>query len=82
MNKDKSGTQRGLVILLTIGQMALLYIIFFVHLPEANKEIGYLLVGSYSTKWGDAVAFWYNSTFGSQNKDQVIASLPPAGEAK
>ena len=77
MPKDKALTQKWLVFLLTIGQMCLVYIVFFIGIPEANKEIAYLLVGSYTTKWGDSVAFWYNSTFGSQSKDGTIARAQP-----
>jgi len=77
MNKDKTTTQKWLVYFLTVGQMCLVYIVFFVHLPDANKEIAYLLVGSYTAKWGDSVAFWYNSTYGSQSKDHIIAKANP-----
>lgn len=82
MNKDKAGTQRWLVFFLTLGEFALLIAVFSNTIPEANRDIAYILIGGYTAKWGDAVAFWYNSTFGSQNKDQVIASLPPVGEVK
>jgi len=70
---DMVSTQRWLVFWLTVGEMALLFIVFFVHLPDANKEIAYMLVGGYTAKWGDAVAYWYNSTFGSARKTEVIA---------
>lgn len=66
-----------LCILLTLGEFAILFIMFFVGLPEKNKDIAQIMVGGYSAEWARSVAYWYNTTFGSNNKNEIIAQAPP-----
>lgn len=71
------GPQIWLVFLLTLGEFLLLYTVFFIDVPTPNKELAYALTGAYSAKWGDAVAYWYNSTYGSTKKNEIIAKAQP-----
>lgn len=66
-----------LCILLTLGEFAILFIMFFVGLPEKNKDIAQIMIGGYSAEWARSVAYWYNTTFGSNNKNDIIAQAEP-----
>ena len=66
-----------LCILLTLGEFAILFIMFFVGLPEKNKDIAQIMIGGYSAEWTRSVAYWYNTTFSSNNKNDIIAQAEP-----
>ena len=74
---DKIITQRRLVYILTLGLFGLAYVIFFTPIPDANRDIGYILFGTYVAKWGDAIAFFYNSSHGSTEKNDTIKKAQP-----
>jgi CDP-diglyceride synthetase len=67
----------GLIVLVFF---ALIYIVFKHALPEANKEIGYMVIGALVMKFGDVVAYFFNSTKGSQEKTDIISRLPPVNK--
>lgn len=66
-----------LCVLLTFGEFALIYIVFFVGVPAPNKEIAYMMTGGYSAEWARSISYWYNTTFGSNNKNEIIAQAQP-----
>lgn len=69
--------QLWLAVLLTVGEMALIYTVFFVGVPEANQRIADVLVGSYTAVWAEALRYWYGTTFGSNAKNEIIAKAEP-----
>jgi len=59
--------------LIALGFFTLIYIVFRWALPEENKEIGYLVIGALVMKFGDVVAYFFNSTKGSAEKTDIIS---------
>jgi hypothetical protein len=66
-----------LCLLLTAGEFALLYAMFTGALPEKNKDIAQVLIGGYSAEWARSIAYWYNTTFGSNNKTEALMKAEP-----
>jgi hypothetical protein len=60
-----------------VNGIYLIYIVFKFTLPETNKEIGYMVIGALTMKFGDVVAYFFNSTKGSSDKTDIISKLPP-----
>lgn len=69
-----------LCILLTFGEFSLLYSILFVSIPEANQRIADMMFGSYTTAWLGSVGYWYQTTFGSNAKTNLLAKAEPVKE--
>ena len=45
-----------------------------------NKEIGLMLIGVLTAKFSDVIAYFFNSTKGSQEKTDIISRLPAIKE--
>lgn len=75
--KKKDGFQYALAALIVLVFFTLIYIVFRWALPDENKEIGYMVIGALVMKFGDVVAYFFNSTKGSQEKTDIISKLPP-----
>lgn len=54
-----------------------IYMVFFVHVPDSNQRVADILVGNVVVAWVAARSYWYSTTYGSQQKDKVIAQSPP-----
>lgn len=63
----------GMVCMIIAGE-------FFLPVPEANQRVIDTLSGSVVTAWLGALAYWYNTTFGSNNKTDIISKLPAIKE--
>jgi hypothetical protein len=50
--------------------------LYWCSLPTENKEIGYMVIGALVMKFGDVVAYFFNSTKGSSEKTEIISKLP------
>ena len=48
------------------------YLLFTVDIPDANREIAYLLFGTLLAKWGDSIAFWVGTTRSSAEKTRLM----------
>jgi len=57
----------SLTLMVAIGA----WMLFTVDIPEANKQISYLLFGTVLAKWGDSIAYWVGTTRSSAEKDRV-----------
>lgn len=66
-----------LCILLTVGEFWLLYTLFYTQIPEANQRIADITFGSYTTAWLNAVGYYYKTSFGSENKTDLLAKAAP-----
>lgn len=78
--KTKDIFQYALAALIVLVFFTLIYIVFRWSLPGENKEIAYLVIGAIVMKFGDVVAYFFNSTKGSQEKTDIISKLPPVGK--
>jgi len=74
--KIKDVFQYCLAALIVLVVSILLFIIFQYELPQGNKEIGYMIIGALVMKFGDVVAYFFNSTKSSQEKTDIISKLP------
>lgn len=50
----------------------LLYTLFYVELPEANREVAYMLFGQASALWGASVTYWVGTTRSSADKTKLM----------
>lgn len=56
-----------------------LFILFFRPLPTANEKVVGMIVGVLIAKWGDQVAWHFNSSSGSAKKTDLMAAQPKTG---
>jgi len=66
---------------LVVSILILLLVVFTTELPEGNKEVAYLVIGSLVAKFGDVIAYFYNSSKGSADKTEIISKLPPINDS-
>jgi CDP-diglyceride synthetase len=74
--KTKDIFQYALAALIVLVFFTIIYIVFMKELPTGNKDIGYMVIGALVVKFGDVVAYFFNSTKGSQEKTDIIARSP------
>jgi len=74
--RTKDFFQYALGALIVVAVMALIFVIFTTSLPPANHDIALLVIGALVAKFGDVVAYFYNSSKGSSDKTDIIAKLP------
>ena len=67
-------------LILTAGEFWLFYSIFYTAIPEANQRIADMMFGTYSTAWLGSVGYWFQTTFGSNNKTDLLAKAEPIKE--
>lgn len=70
-----------LCLLLTAGEFCLLSSLFYLGIPESNQRIADVMFGSYSTAWLTAIGYFYQTTFGSNNKTSLLAKAEPIKES-
>ncbi len=54
-----------------------LYQAFMSSIPSENQRIIDMLLGNIMAVWFGSMAYWFNTTFGSQAKGEVIAKSGP-----
>lgn len=64
-----------LAIVLTAGMFGSIAMLAFVQIPQQSREPLLLLVGSLSTAWGAAMAFYHGSSSSSRAKDAVLGKM-------
>lgn len=74
--KTKDIFQYCLAALIVLVFFTIIYIVFMKELPTGNKDIGYMVIGALVMKFGDVVAYFFNSTKGSSEKTDIISKLP------
>ena len=78
MQKEtKDWIPRALAVSVTIGFFAILLYMLVYGLPTTGNEALLLLLGALQTAWGGIIAFYFGSSSGSQNKDQMIYNSKP-----
>lgn len=63
-------TPRVLAYLITFGFFGMLLVINF--LPEANQSILNIMIGSLGTAWVSIVNYYFGSSLGSRNKNELL----------
>jgi hypothetical protein len=51
----------------------IVYLLFYVGVPEASKESLLIVLGIVIKEWGGSMQFWFGTTRGSQDKSRIIA---------
>ena len=62
---------------IVVSILLLLDKVFNTVIPPANKDIALLVIGALVAKFGDVVAYFFNSTKGSADKTEIIANSTP-----
>ena len=60
--KTKDIFQYALAALIVIVVVILIYVVFRVPLPPQNKDIALMVIGALVMKFGDVVAYFFNSS--------------------
>lgn len=71
--KTKDIFQYSLGALIVISILVLVYVVFTIQLPNGNKDVALMIIGALVAKFGDVVAYFYNSSKGSADKTDIIA---------
>lgn len=82
MTRAKDVFQYALGALIVISILVLVYVVFTVELPDKNKDVALMIIGALVAKFGDVVAYFYNSSKGSADKTEIISKLPPLPDDK
>lgn len=70
--KSKEIYQYALGALVVIVFFAILFAVIQRAIPDGNKEIAYLVVGALVAKFGDVVNYFYGSSKGSSDKNEML----------
>ena len=57
---------------IVIGFFALLYILIFTEIPEGNRDVLNLVIGSLIGSFTSVVAYYFGSSKGSADKNKLI----------
>ena len=82
-SKNLKDTAQYIVIFVLVFGMIYLIIYFTkIEIPEKNRDIMMALIGVFTAKFSDGVAFLLNSSKGSAEKSETIAKLPPLPDSE
>jgi len=70
--KPKEIFQYALGALIVVAILVLIYVVFRVALPNANKDVALLVIGALVAKFGDVVNYFYGSFKGSADKIDIL----------
>ena len=60
--------------LIVLGFFFILFIIFKKVMPTENREIGLLVIGALTAKFGDVVSYFFGSSKGSADKNEMLTN--------
>lgn len=75
--KAKDITQLVVGFMVMIAFLVVLWAVFKIEMPASNRDLALILLGVLATKFGDVVAYNFNSSKGSSEKTDIISKLPP-----
>lgn len=58
--------------LLVVGFFTVVIVVFKTEMPQANKDIGLLVIGALVAKFGDVVSYFFGSSKGSSDKNEYL----------
>ena len=72
MTKAKEIYMYALGALIVVGFFFVLYIVFVAEVPQGNKDLGLLVIGALVAKFGDVVSYFFGSSKGSSDKNNLL----------
>lgn len=72
MQKTKEVFMCALGALLVVGFFTVVIVVFKTEMPQANKDIGLLVIGALVAKFGDVVSYFFGSSKGSSDKNEYL----------
>ena len=64
-----------LVMAITAGFLLVTILLFFRIIPTESKDVATLILGALTAKFGDVVAYHFNSSAGSAKKTEMMAKV-------
>ncbi len=61
-----------LSILLTAFIAAIVYLLFYVQMPDGSKEVLFMMLGIVIKEWGGSMQYWFGTTRGSEAKTNLL----------
>lgn len=61
-----------LSMLLTCFIAGIVWLLFYVAMPEGSKEVLFMLLGIVVKEWGGAMQYWFGTTRGSEEKTRLL----------
>lgn len=61
-----------LSLLLTMFIAAIIYLLFYVTMPEGSKEVLFMLLGIVVKEWGGSMQYWFGTTRSSSEKTNLL----------
>lgn len=61
-----------LSMMLTVFIIAIVYLLFYVVMPDGSKEVLYMILGIILKEWGSSMQFWFGTTRSSESKNQML----------
>ena len=58
----------GLTVLIAL----LVFLLFYVNVPEGSREVLFMLLGVVVKEWGSAMQFWFGTTRSSADKTRLM----------
>lgn len=69
---SKAEARVVLSVIMVLVTLILLAMIFFVPLPDQNKEMALLVVGGFIGSFTTIIAFWFGTSKGSADKNKLL----------
>lgn len=63
----------ALSVALTIFVCLVVYLLFFAPVPDASKDVLFMLLGVVVKEWSNAMQYWYGTTRSSSDKTKLMA---------
>jgi hypothetical protein len=61
-----------LSVLLTAFIAAIIYLLFYVQMPEGSKEVLFMMLGIVIKEWGGSMQYWFGTTRSSAEKNTML----------
>jgi hypothetical protein len=61
-----------LSVLLTAFIAAIIYLLFYVQMPDGSKEVLFMMLGIVIKEWGGSMQYWFGTTRGSAEKNTML----------
>jgi K+-sensing histidine kinase KdpD len=61
-----------LSLLLTCFIAGIVFLLFYVEMPDGSKEVLFMLLGIVVKEWGGAMQYWFGTTRGSEEKTRLL----------
>lgn len=61
-----------LSVMLTIFIIVIVYLLFYVIMPDGSKDVLYMILGIILKEWGSSMQFWFGTTRSSETKNQML----------